>query len=103
MAGDKYPEWLIERVAAAMLDTPAASMPGLKMFSSDDESDVMDVRDLAVRVLDALEFKKIFSSGQLVAGRYVSWNLIGPRTDYYAYRAQTEWREVPDSTDSVVD
>jgi hypothetical protein len=106
MAGD-YPEWLVERVAAAAArgmddttdlygDNPYTGKP----WSADY---IHEWEDAAVAVLDALEFTKRFSSGQLVAGRYVSWNHMAPATHYYCYRAQTEWREVPKTTDSVVD
>ena len=101
---DEYPKWLIQRVAAAFWNAQMDSsgdydydylVERAKTGEGDYAEILAGIHAGSVGVLDALGFKRRFSSGQLVAGQYVSWNLIGPRTDYYCYRSQTEWMEVP--------
>lgn len=52
---NKLHETYVQHAYVAIIDAPSKTLPVMKNFSSDNEDDMIDARDLAERVVTELE------------------------------------------------
>lgn len=84
----KYPEDLMQKLLDAVLDKPAPSIPSLVLYSSDNEDDILDARNVITQVLDALGLREEFSALYVTDA-----GTVGSR-DQARRRYVTEWEEI---------